>query len=212
MFITRIIEEKKSKFNGDLRVVKTLGMGTYIQADGLTQSGGIVETIWKNTVRRIKKEFSSPENVLILGLGGGTVAKLIKNVYPDTKITGIEIDPIMVELGKKYLNMNETEMEIRIVDAEEYVSQLSISNSKSKFDLIIIDLYNGYQFPQKFETENFLHLARTVLAKNGLMVFNRLYFGDKRPETVKFGKKLEKTFSKVEWFYPEANLLFLCSK
>ena len=41
----KILEERESKYNGHLRVVKTLGMGIYIQADGLTQSGGIVERI-----------------------------------------------------------------------------------------------------------------------------------------------------------------------
>ena len=50
-------------------------MGIYIQANGLTQSGGIVESIWKSTLRQIKaKDINS---ILILGLGGGTLAKLL---------------------------------------------------------------------------------------------------------------------------------------
>ena len=31
-----------------------------------------------------------------------------------------------------------------------------------------------------------------------------------RTEAVKFGNKLEKIFSKVDWFYPQANLMFIC--
>ena len=58
MLGTTVLEERDSKYNDRVRVVKTFGMGTYIQCNGLTQSGGIVETIWKQTLRklRIKKE------------------------------------------------------------------------------------------------------------------------------------------------------------
>ncbi|KKR44389.1 MAG: hypothetical protein UT76_C0005G0015 [Candidatus Woesebacteria bacterium GW2011_GWB1_40_12] len=105
MLGTKVIEEKKSEFNGNLKVMSTLGMGTYIQSDGLTQSGGIVETIWKQTLRRINHQPSTINHCLILGLGGGTVAKLVRKKWPEAKITGVDIDPIMVELGEKYLGL-----------------------------------------------------------------------------------------------------------
>ena len=38
----KVLEKKKSKINGEIKVVKTLGLGTYIQVNGLTQSGGVV--------------------------------------------------------------------------------------------------------------------------------------------------------------------------
>src|SRR5689334_14469212 len=110
MLGTKILEERKSKFNGNLRVINTWGMGTCIQADGLTQSGGIVETIWKATLRKIKDE--QIKSVLILGLGGGTVAKLVHKNWPKAKIIGVDIDPIIIELGKKYLGLNDKNINI----------------------------------------------------------------------------------------------------
>jgi spermidine synthase len=211
MLGTKILEEKKSKFNGELRVVKTLGMGTYIQADGLTQSGGIVETIWKQTLRRINNLQFTINNCLILGLGGGTVAKLLRKKYPNVKIMGVDIDPVIVELGKKYLGLNEVDLKIQIGDALSFLTNRQ-SQPTNRFDLIIVDLYNGDEFPEKFETEDFLKLIRSHLRNNGISIFNRLYYGEKRPQAVKFGNKLQKFFSNVEWFYPEANLMFLCSK
>ncbi len=193
------MEERRSKFNGKLRVVKTWGMGTYIQADGLTQSGGIVESIWKQTLKRVKSEKGKAKSVLILGLGGGTVAKLILKNWPDAKITGVDIDPVIVELGQKYLGLNVEDIDIRIGDAKEFIS--------GKFDLVIVDLYNGDEFPKKFEEEKFLK----ILVKNKLVVFNRLTFKNKKEETLLFGDKLKKIFKKVEYFYPTSNLIYLCS-
>ena len=195
MLGTKILEERKSRFNGHIKVVKTLGLGTYIQVGGLTQSGGIVETIWKSTIKRIKNK--DIRNCLILGLGGGTVANIIQKTWPGVKVTGVDKDPQIVELGQKYLGLEN--IQIKIENAYGF-------NTKG-FDLVIVDLYQGDNFPEKFEDEVFLN----KLSKNKLIIFNRLYYGDKIPTAVKFGKKLEKIFSKVEYFYPEANLMFICS-
>lgn len=203
MFLTKTLEEKKSKFNGNLKVIKTLGLGVYIQVDNLTQSGGIVETIWKKTLKKVKSSKLKIKNCLILGLGGGTVAKLIRKNWPEAKITGVDLDPVIVELGKKYLGLIDKDIEIKIVDAVKYIEYLM---PKTKYDLIIVDLYNGSQFPQKFEDEKLLK----KLAKNKLVIFNRLYFGNKRALAVKFGLKLQTIFKKVEYFYPEANLMLIC--
>ena len=208
MIGTKVLEERKSKFNGELKVVRSLGFGTYIQSNGLTQSGGIVETIWKQTLKKIRRKRQNIKDILILGLGGGTVAKLVKKYWPEAKITGVDIDPIMVEFGKKYLGLDKVSIEIKIVDVYDFMSKISKQKS---FDLVIVDLYNGDKFPEKFGTENYIQLVRTILRSGGIAIFNRLYYGDKRREAVKFGGKLQKSFSHVDWYYPEANLMFLCS-
>ena len=199
------MEERESKYNGYLQVVRTIGLGTYIQADGLTQSGGIVESIWESILKKIHKSLATNHKTLILGLGGGTVAKLIRKIWPEVKITGVDVDPIMVELGKRYLGLDRVGVEIIIQDALDFFTNHQPLIT-SHFDLLIVDLYNGYEFPKKFENENFLK----ALTKNSLVVFNRLYFGEKRPEAVKFVLKLQKVFSRVEYHYPEANLMLIC--
>ena len=188
MLGTTILEERDSKFNGHLRVLKTWGMGTYIQAGGLTQSGGIVESIWKSTLKQLKSDESQVTSCLILGLGGGTLAKLLRKKYPDAKITGIEIDPIMIELGKRYLDLDKYNIDIKIQDAFKFLEK-----NKNKYDLLIVDTYLGDKYVE------FIGL-NPAIAK--ITVFNRLYFGDKRPDTVRFGNRLEKIYEKV-------NLIFM---
>ena len=201
MIGTKVLEERESKYNGQLKVSRSLGFGTYIQANGLTQSGGIVGVIWKPTISKIKK--LKIGSCLVLGLGGGTVAKYVRLGWPEAEITGVDIDPMMVELGKKYLGLGTVGVKIKVGDAYDF---------SGKYDLIIIDLYNGEDFPEKFGDLEFLNKVKKSLNKEGVAVFNRTYYGDKRSGTVKFGNKLMKVFSKVEWFYPEANLMFLCSE
>lgn len=195
MLGTKILEERDSKFNGHLKVVRTFGMGNYIQAEGLTQSGGIVESIWKSTLKQIKE--NEINSILILGLGGGTLAKLLRKKYPNAKITGVEIDPLMIELGRKYLDLDKYDIDIKIEDTNKF--------KFDEYDLVIVDMYSGDNFPKEFESEEFL----MKLSKFPIVIINRLYYGDKRPDTVRFGNKLEKIFKKVVWHYPEANLMFI---
>lgn len=207
---SKILETRKSSFNGKIQVVKSLGFGTYIQVEGLTQSGGVVRDIWKTTLTKLKKDKISVSNCLILGLGGGSVAKLVKKNFSGAKITGVDIDPNMVELGKKYLGLGKIDMKIEIGDAYKYAKILKGKNKK--FDLIIIDIYQGDKYPEKFESGKFLKLIYKLLTENGIAIFNRLYWDEKRKLAHKFLKKLNNVFGDVLPFYPEANVMFLCRK
>lgn len=193
MFLTKILWEGDSEFNKNIKVFKSFGLGTYIQANGLTQSGGIVESIWNKTLNKIKHQPLTINHCLILGLGGGSVAKIIRKYWPDSKITGVEIDPVMIELGKKYLDLDKYKVDIKIQDARKFAFK--------NYDLIIVDTYIG---------DKFINLKGSDLLRLKIWIFNRLYYSSKKAEAEMFGKKLEKIFSKVERFYPPANLMYIC--
>jgi spermidine synthase len=195
-----VLEEVDSKINGQIKVVRSLGFGTYLQVDNLTQSGGIINAIWKGVLRKIKNQKSKVKNCLILGLGGGTVAKLINKNWPEAKITGVDLDPIMVKLGTRYLGLDTSRVKVVIADASAY---RLVPNA---FDIVIVDLYIGKEFPAKFTSDVFLK----KLSNNKLVIFNRLYFGDKKTEDLAFSQKLKKFFSKVEVVYPVANMIIIC--
>ena len=206
---SRILEETYSKYNGEIKVVQDLAWGKHIVVNNLTQSGGIINDIWKETLKKFSINNFQFSNVLVLGVGGGSAAKLVHKYWPEAKITGVDIDERMVFLGKKYLGLEKVRAEIVIGDANTFVkSKLQIPNFK--YDLILVDLYNGDKFPEKFEDEKFLKNIKKMLNKEGMAIFNRLYGGDKRPGSMKFGRKLEKYFKKVDYVYPMANVMFVC--
>lgn len=205
-----VLEEVTSPVNGKISVVKSLGLGTYFQVGDLTQSGGIVYEIWRTTLKKIKSKVSEPGSILILGLGGGNCAKLSRKLWPFGQITGVDFDEVIVNLGKKYLGLGDVNADIVVSDAYEFIEK-SVTEKK-EYDLVIVDLYVGQEFPVVFESDVFLQNIDKILSRNGVAVFNRLYFADKRPQTVKFGNNLEKIFGKVEYFYPEANVMLICNK
>lgn len=205
--VTKILAEVKSPTNRKITVLKSLGLGTYIQVEGLTQSGGVMYGVWRTTLKKIKNRRQEVKDCLILGLGGGSAASLVKKYWPEVTITGVDIDPVMVDLGKKYLGM--PEIETVIGDAYEYCRRQK--KSDKRYDLVLVDVYIGYEVPKKFQDERFVRLIKKLLAEDGTAIFNRLYFDERRRLAMKFSKKLEKIFPKVETVFPEANIMFICS-
>ena len=162
------LEEADSPINGKISVVKSLGFGTYLQVGNLTQSGGVVSGIWKKTLLKIKTLINEPQNILILGLGGGSCAKLSRKLWPYSIITGVDFDKTIVELGVKYLDLGKDSAEIVVSDAFEFVEK-AVRN-KNVYDLITVDLFVGQEFPVIFESmdhssafQNSIHLLVLLL-------------------------------------------------
>jgi len=207
----KVLEEVESPINGKLTVVRDLAWGTYIKGGGLTQSGGVAEKVWRTALQKLQtSKTPNIQKVLILGLGGGGIAKIVRKNWPQAKIVGVDVDPIIVGLGKKYLGLDKLGVEIIIQDAFVFLTshQSPITNH---YDLVCIDMYVGDQVPKKFETDAFLKLVLEILTSEGVAVFNRLYYGEKRKEAEEFHRKLIQIFEKVRPVYPEANVMYVCS-
>ncbi len=204
------VAEKKSEFNGTVEVIRSLAFGTYIQVEGLTQSGGILTEVWNTVLKNVVRQKPEVFNCLVLGLGGGSVVKLVRKYWKRSEIDAVDIDPVMVQMGKKYLKLDETGVNVIINDASKFI-QKSLK-AKKKYDLVLIDMYVGTEVPEKFTTSDFIHDIYKITNSNGISVFNRLYYGDKRPQAVKFMNLLEKQFQEVSPIYPEANVMFVCKK
>jgi spermidine synthase len=209
---TWLVDEEKSPISGKIQVVKSFAFGTYLQVGRLTQSGGVVYDVWRTSLGKVKKQKREEiKNCLILGLAGGSVAKLVRKYWGETvEIIGVDIDPVMVEMGKKHLGLDKHNVKIKIGDAYDFVRKSVKSKKKTKYDLICIDLYVGDQYPEKFEKDEFLQLIGNILSTDGIAVFNRLYYDEKRAQAMKFGRVLEKHFESVTPVFPQANLMFLC--
>lgn len=204
-----MLEEIDSPINGHLTVMTDFTWGPHIVSK-ITQSGGVLKKVWGPTLRKLKHQYviDPPLNALVLGLGGGTVAYQLRELYPNVAITGVELDPIMIDLGKRFLKWDD-ETKVIIGDAVTEVNKLN--KSKLQYDLVLVDMYVGEDVPEKLTTEKFVKDIKSLVNESGLAVFNRTYYGKKRDEAHAFEKTLDKVFPKVDRFYPEANCMFICN-
>ena len=109
-----------------------------------------------------------PENILVLGLGAGTIPSYLYSRFPKTKIYVVEILPELKEIASDYFSMPRNErLEIVIGDAYDYIMETQI-----QFDLIFMDVFGKNTIPKKFSTEKFYIGLSKLTSSDGYVAFN----------------------------------------
>lgn len=75
--------------------------------------------------------------ILILGLGGGTVARQLRLMFPTVEITGVEIDAAILRASKQIFAIDSAGVRSVLCDGEAFVR-----HGRSSFDAIIDDMWD----------------------------------------------------------------------
>lgn len=135
------------------------------------QSFDSLYRVFQKVFEEIQLEHQPVRQALLLGLGAGSVPQLIEEeLVMNCKVTAIEKDPLMIELGKKYFNLNRFKhLQIIQADALHFVELCH-----SRFELIIIDLFVDDHVPEPFTSDKFLRQLIRLLAPDGFLLFNMI--------------------------------------
>lgn len=148
--------------------------------------------IFKDLFHEIGLQNYSFKNILILGMGGGSVISLIRDVYKiPTPITAVEKDPVVINLARKYFNIEKFE-HLTIVedDAFDFVQETT-----DKFDLIISDLFIDAEVPRKFSSLGYLNNIRKISSKSSCVIYNKITEYKNHKEEMKlFSKNFTRCF------------------
>jgi spermidine synthase len=110
-----------------------------------------------------------PRRALLLGLGAGTVARLIHQRFGPTPIVGVDDDPAVLDVARDALN-DLPSVEIVQEDAFRYVERCATSGEH--FDYVAVDLYRGARLAHGVAGRPFLKALKTVLEPRGVASFN----------------------------------------
>lgn len=150
-------------------------------------------------------------NVLLLGLGGGSVAKHLSQM--GFAVDACELDARIADVAKRYFELP-ADVQVRIDDARHH-----IKTCKKKYDVIIFDTFKGEETPSHIMTMESLAETRLLLHPGGMIFINSFGYIE--------GKKGQGTRSiystlKASGFYTEVwptgedenqrNLLFVASE
>ncbi|MBV8719552.1 MAG: hypothetical protein JO020_10540 [Chloroflexi bacterium] len=108
-----------------------------------------------------------PRRGLILGLGGGTLARLLHVRWGPFPIIGVDDDPTIVALARQAGWLPSEDLEIVQADAFAYVQAC-----QERFDYIAVDLFRGEQLASRAFGKPFLRRLRTLLVPRGRLAIN----------------------------------------
>lgn len=104
-------------------------------------------------------------NTLLLGLGGGTIAKYIYE-NSSTNLDVVEFDQRIVDVSKKYFG-NKKIKNITVDDARHY-----IKNCRKKYRIIVMDIFRGECPAYQTLTQESFDEIKNILEKDGLLIIN----------------------------------------
>lgn len=110
-----------------------------------------------------------PRRALILGMGGGTLARLIQARWGagSIDIVGVDDDPAIVETARAAGWLPESGIELVYGDAFAYVQ-----STAQRFDYVAVDLFRGEQIVGRIFGKPFLRRVRQLLEPRGWLVLN----------------------------------------
>jgi spermidine synthase len=106
--------------------------------------------------------------VAILGNAGGTTARALGVFYPAANVDGVELDPAVTEVGRRFFGLGDNPR-LRVITAD---ARPFLRRTDERYDLIVVDAYRPPYVPFYLATREFFRLARTRLAPGGAIVLN----------------------------------------
>lgn len=108
------------------------------------------------------------DSVLEIGFGGGRTAWYMHKFLPETMVTAVELDPVVVELSKKYFGISEgPNFQVVVKDGRMFLAR-----NAEKYDVIMIDAYRGPFVPFHLLTTQFYESAKSHLNTGGVIAQN----------------------------------------
>jgi spermidine synthase len=131
----------------------------------------------------------SPERILILGVGGGSIIHFLRHYLPSAKITGIEYNAELLTIAQNQMGLptpDET-LEYVIDDARDFINQC-----QDQFDLIVVDIFDGGISPDWVTQQPSAENLKTCLSQQGAVAYNLLLTTE--DEFTHFYQSLRETF------------------
>lgn len=203
------LEETGSEQNPELTVTLDKGRVQLLSGDAIYSW----DDLYRNfdiAFEELKLEQYAFENVLLLGLGLGSIPVLLEQKYGrNYYYTAVEWDETVTDLALRYtLSRLKSSVDVITADAEVFVEVC-----QDMFDLLIVDVFEDDLTPPQFETAEFLRNCKELIQPGGMILFNRLHGAPK--DKVAAERFFERTFKKVfpdAWAIDTQGNWILCAK
>jgi len=107
------------------------------------------------------------QSLCLIGLAGGTIAKQYTAIYGPIPIDGVELDPEIIEVGRRYFDMTEPNLNAIAQDGRYF-----LAHSSKHYDVVAVDAYRPPYIPFHLTTREFFQEVYAHLTDTGVLAIN----------------------------------------
>jgi len=113
----------------------------------------------------------SPQRILVIGLGGGTLPGALQKLLPAANIDVAEIDPAVVRVAGKYFGFAPGPR-TSVFEEDGRVFAKRMAKQGIRYDLIMLDAFDHEYIPEHMLTREFLQEIKALLTPDGVLAAN----------------------------------------
>ncbi|WP_193771114.1 MnmC family methyltransferase [Candidatus Magnetaquicoccus inordinatus] len=154
-----------------------------------------------------------PQQILMVGLGGGSLAKFFLHHYPTCQIDAVDANPEIPAIAEHLFFLpDDPRLTLHCADGASLLT--SLSAQKRLFDLIFIDAFDHDGMAPSIYSENLLSTIEQLLSKNGVVAFNinRAETALYQQMNIQIPNHFPENIYRLPVPSPSRNEIFLCSR
>ncbi len=119
-----------------------------------------------------------PEKALVIGLGGGSLARYLLEQFPQVQIKVVEYRKSVVKIARSHFGLPlDPRLKIFIGDGGDYLRKRA-DTLVDNFQLVFLDAFDHEGMALSLRNQAFFDACKLVLSSNGILVMN-LWSSDK---------------------------------
>lgn len=129
------------------------------------------------------------KDTVLVGLGGGSIAKYIWKHCPNIHQTVIELNPQVISIAKSHFETPENDARLNVIEGDglQYIQE-----NLGTCDVLMMDAFGSHGMPPGFCTQTFFDDCADALRPDGLLQIN-LWGSDKNFDV--YLQRMEQTFN-----------------
>lgn len=108
------------------------------------------------------------QDVLLLGVGGGSLGVYLKHHLPDVRVDMVDLDPGVIAAAKTFFALKEAP-DFKFIAAD---GRIHLVRQAKAYDLVLVDAFRGGYVPFHLLTTEFYEILKRRLGARGVAVFN----------------------------------------
>lgn len=154
-------------------------------------SYGSLQRVFEAAFQSFPAPWNQLNQVLMLGMAGGCLVEVLHSQEGfSAPITAVELDPVVIELGRKYFGEAYAGVKLVHGDALRFME-----NPDLLYDLIIVDLFVDRDIAPGTASSAFIAQIHDALNPGGMVYHNLILSPDRLQEVKKY---YQETFNRVE--------------